>query len=101
MRSVGDIYLDLEKLYDELVDDHGMQMGDMIYWLYGHLKIHRPDCIEEYVADDSSPELRYGPKLDRAKVKRQIVKYLRTYEGCRMEMKDAEIILKMIDKERK
>jgi hypothetical protein len=101
MRPVGDIYLDLEKLYDELVDDHGMQMGDMIYWLHGHLKIHRPDCIEEYVADGSNPELRYGPKPNRKKLRKQIVKYLRTWEGCRMETKDAENILKMIDKENK
>ena len=101
MRPIGDIYLDLEKLYDELVDDHGVQMGDLIYWLYGHLKIHRPDCIEEYVADGSNPTLYYGPTPDRNKLKRQIVKYLREFEGCRMNMKDAEAILKMVEKEQK
>lgn len=101
MRPVGDIYLDLERLYDELVDDHGSQMGDLIYWLHGHLKIHRPDCIEEYTADGSNPVLYYGPTPDRNKLKRQIVKYLLDLEGCRMNMKDAEAILKMVEKEKK
>jgi hypothetical protein len=97
MRPVGDIYLELEKLYDELVDDHGMQMGDMLYWLYGHLKIHRPDSIEEYTDDSSNPEFKYSPKTNKQKVKRQIVNYLRKWEGCRLNMKDAENLLRISD----
>jgi hypothetical protein len=101
MRPVGEIYLELEKLYDELVDDHGMQMGDLIYWLHGHLKIHRPDSIEEYVADGSNPELRYGPKTNRKALKRKIFKELQTWENCKMELRTAEAVLKIIEKEQK
>lgn len=98
MRPVGEIFLDLEKLYDELVDDHGMQMGDMIYWLHGHLKIHRPDCIEQYVVDNSNPDLYYGPKKRRnPNLKKKVLKYLNDYEGCRMEMKDVTNILRILD----
>lgn len=54
--------LDLEFLLDEAVDVHEMQMGDILYIIYGHLKIHRPDCIETYVEDETSPEFYYGHK---------------------------------------
>ncbi len=58
MRSVGKIYLELEKLTDELIDDHGFQWGDILWWVFGHLKIHRPDAQEEY-EDGSSPVFSY------------------------------------------
>lgn len=101
MRSVGDIYLDLEKLYDELVDDHDSQMGDLIYWLYGHLKIHRPDCIEEYTTDGSNPILYYGPKADRKALKMEIFKELKTWENSMIEIKTAEAVLKIVEKAQK
>jgi len=101
MRPAGDIYLDLEKLYDELVDDHGMQMGDLIYWLHGHLKIHRPDCIEEYISDGSNPILRYGPKPNRRALKKELLKELKTWESSMMEPRTVNAILKIIDKENK
>lgn len=59
-RAAGEILLDLEELLDELIDDHSFQFGDIIYWVYGHLKIHRPDAEEEYL-DDTHPYLYYGP----------------------------------------
>lgn len=62
MRPAGQIYLELEELFDELVDEHEMQAGDLIHWLHGHLQIHRPDCFEEYVVDGRKPVLYYGPK---------------------------------------
>lgn len=37
--------------------------------------------------------------LTRHNLKRKIVRYLRTYEGCRMEAKDAAAILDMVGKE--
>ena len=101
MRPVGDIYLDLEKLYDELVDDHDMQMGDLIYWLYGHLKIHRPDCREEYTTDDSNPVLYYGPRVSRKALKRKILKELKTWENSMIEPKTAEAVLKIVEKAQK
>lgn len=99
MRPVGDIYLDLEKLYDELVDDHGVQMGDIMYQTYGHLKIHRPDCIEEYTADDSNPVFYYGPNVDRKTLKRKILRELKKWENSMIESKTAEAILKIIEAE--
>lgn len=63
-RTAGDIFLELEKLIDELIDGHGFQWGDIIYWVYGHLKIHRPDAQEEYL-DGDHPVLYYGPKEDK------------------------------------
>ena len=101
MRPVGDIYLDLEKLYDELVDDHGMQMGDLIYWLHGHLKIHRPDCIEEYTSDGSNPELKYGPKPEKRIIKRKLLKLLEAWENSKLDSKCAEEILALVSKEYK
>lgn len=63
-RKFGDILLDLEVLIDEMIDDHDVQWGDILNWLYGHLKIHRPDAQEQYVKG-GSPEFYYGPKQKR------------------------------------
>ena len=60
-RRVGEIFLELEELIDELIDKHEFQWGDILYWVYGHLKIHRPDAQEEYI-DGDKPEFHYGPK---------------------------------------
>lgn len=60
-RTVGDIFLDLEVLLDELVDKHGFQWGDILYWVWGHLMVHRPDAREEYDAG-GHPEFNYGPR---------------------------------------
>lgn len=59
LRPLGDILLDLESLTDEAIDSHGMQWGDLLHWLYGHLMIHRPDAREEYL-DGTHPEFNYG-----------------------------------------
>lgn len=61
-RPLGKILLDLEILIDEAVDGHELQFGDLLYWLYGHLKIHRPDAQEVYTDDKNHPEFYYGPK---------------------------------------
>jgi len=60
MRPLGEILLDLEVVLDEMVDDHGLQWGDVLYNVYGHLRIHRPDAQEEY-EDGTHPEFYYGP----------------------------------------
>jgi len=49
-RTVGDIFLELEVLLDELIDKHGFQWGDILWWVFGHLKIHRPDAQEKYIS---------------------------------------------------
>lgn len=60
-RSVGDIFLELEILIDELIDVHEFQWGDVLWWVFGHLKIHRPDAREKYVGG-GHPVFDYGPK---------------------------------------
>ena len=61
IRSVGDIFLELEVLVDELIDVHEFQWGDVLYWLWGHLKVHRQDAQEGYISG-GHPEFYYGPK---------------------------------------
>lgn len=63
-RNIGDIFLDLEALIDELIDDHQIQWGDVLYWIWGHLMIHRPDAREEYESG-GHPEFYYGPTKKR------------------------------------
>lgn len=59
-RTVGEIYLKLEVLLDELIDQHGFQWGDILWWVYGHLRIHRPDAREVYEKGRAHPEFNYG-----------------------------------------
>lgn len=51
-RKYGDILLDLEKLYDEAIDNHEVQWADLIGHCYVHLMVHRPDAKEKYVDGD-------------------------------------------------
>lgn len=57
LRKVGSILLDLERVLDELLD-HDLQWGDILYLVFGHLRIHRPDAREEYV-EGGNPEFFY------------------------------------------
>ena len=61
IRPLGKILLEIEPLLEELVDQQELQAGDILYLLYGWIKIHRPDCIEEYL-DGTNPILEYGSK---------------------------------------
>lgn len=61
MRPSGDILLDMEVLLDELVDDHDLQIGDILSLINSHLIIHRPDAREEY-EDGGHPVYFYGSK---------------------------------------
>jgi hypothetical protein len=62
-KPVKRLLYDLEKIVDRLIDECGWQWGDLFYWLYGHLKIHRPDAQEEY-EDGTNPKFEYGPEED-------------------------------------
>lgn len=66
-RTVGEIFLALEEMLDELIDDHGFQWGDILWWVFGHLKIHRPDAREKYL-EGGHPKFDY--KYDRKKKKK-------------------------------
>mgnify|MGYP003325391031 CR=1 FL=1 len=58
-RPLGKTLLDLEKIIDEMIDDHDLQWGDILNLVRGHLEIHRPDAQEEYV-DGGNPVFYYG-----------------------------------------
>ena len=60
IRPYGEILLELEEKLDEMIDDHGVQAGDILNGVYGHLESHRPDCFEEY-EDGGCPTFYYGP----------------------------------------
>ncbi len=60
MKPLGDTLLKLEKVLDKMVDVHGLQFGDILNLVKGHLEVHRPDAQEIY-EDGSSPVFYYGP----------------------------------------
>ncbi len=59
IRPMMEILLEMEKLRLEMITDHDLQWGDMIFELYGWLMVHAPEQREEYM-DDSYPQLYYG-----------------------------------------
>lgn len=61
LRPLGSITSDLEKLLEELVDEHDLQTGEILALVYAWIQIHRPGANEEYL-DGSSPVFKYGPK---------------------------------------
>ena len=64
MRKYDDILLDLEELLDEMVDDHGMQRGDILSWINYHLGSHRADCVEQEV-EGGNFVMYYGPVWEK------------------------------------
>jgi hypothetical protein len=62
IRPAGEIFLDLEILRNELIDDHGFQAGDILAEEYVWLMSHRPDAFEEYSDGSGKPHFYYGPK---------------------------------------
>lgn len=65
IRPMGKITADMELLLDEMIEDHDLQWHEILYLVYGWLKVHRPDAQEVYTDDGKSPEFYYGPKQRR------------------------------------
>lgn len=61
MRPLGNIMLDMEKLIEEMTDDHDLQYGDILNLVFGYLEVHCPHAKEEYT-DGGNPIFYYGPK---------------------------------------
>ena len=59
--TMGDIMLELEKVLDKMCDQ-GLQLGDILALVNGHIWSHRQDAIEVYNCDNSNPVLKYGHK---------------------------------------
>ena len=61
IRPMGQIQLELEQLYQECIEDHDVQLGDILYNAYGWAHIHNMG-LEEYEVDGSNPVFLYGHK---------------------------------------
>lgn len=61
LRPVSEALLKMEPLLFELVDDHGLQLGELLGLVKTWAEIHFPNCIEKYTEDGSRPEYYYGP----------------------------------------
>jgi hypothetical protein len=64
VRRLGDILFDVEDLMTELVDEHDMQVGDILNLIHGYLVVHCPGAFEEY-EDGTKPVFFYGPKENK------------------------------------
>ncbi len=64
LRPMGEILLDLETILEEMVDEHQLQAGDILYDVYGWIETHRPEALERYTMDSSNPVLRYRHRDD-------------------------------------
>jgi hypothetical protein len=62
MKTLGELLINMEDLLDSMIDQHGLQCGDILAIVKCHIDIHRPDCIEEY-EDGGRPEMYYGSDL--------------------------------------
>ena len=62
LRRLGDITNDLEVLLMELHCAHDLQHGEVLNLINGWQKIHVPDKVEVYIADQSKAVLYYGHK---------------------------------------
>ena len=60
MRPLGKITNDMEKLLQEMVDEHEMQIHEILGINYAYLLSHRPEAQETY-EDGTSPIFYYGP----------------------------------------
>lgn len=58
LRPLGRITDDMEKILLEMVDQHEMQMGEILHLIAGYLEVHRNECKEVYT-DNSSPVFQY------------------------------------------
>lgn len=62
LRPLGQITDDLEPLICELIDQHKLQMHEVLALIHGYIQCHFPEAIEIYEDDGSNPVFRYGPK---------------------------------------
>ena len=60
IRPLGDITLDLEKLFIEMTDQHKLQHGEILALAHIWLTIHAKHAREEYTSG-GHPTFYYGP----------------------------------------
>lgn len=62
LRPMGCITLELEKLLEEMTEDHDLQWGEVLGLVHTWLQIHATQAQEEYVGSNNSPVFYYGPR---------------------------------------
>lgn len=62
LRPMGCITLEMEKLLEEMTEDHDLQWGEVLGLVHTWLQIHAPQAQEEYVGSNNSPIFYYGPR---------------------------------------
>lgn len=63
LRPMGCITLDMEKLLEEMIEDHDLQWGEVLGLVYTWLTIHAQQAQEEYEKGiNKHPVFYYGPK---------------------------------------
>jgi hypothetical protein len=60
IRPLGHVLLDMEPFFEELLNDHDLQWGDVLGLVYFYLQVHYPKAREEYESG-GHPEMYYGP----------------------------------------
>lgn len=66
LRPLGNITSEIEPLLLEMVTQHEMQAHEIIGLVYLYLQVHCPGSIEVYSSDGTSPQLYYGPQLQKS-----------------------------------
>lgn len=69
LRPFSHITGEMEHLLEEMTDPNGhdMQWHEVLYAVYGWLKVHAPHAQETYTADGSHPVFHYGPPIELEK----------------------------------
>lgn len=57
--NLGQLTDKMEPILQAMVDDQGMQMGEILNIIRGYLEIHRPECVELY-DDGTRPIFMYS-----------------------------------------
>lgn len=67
LRPLGHITDDMEKLLEEMVDGHDLQLGEILALVNSWVTIHRANAIESYT-DGTTPVFIYTHK-DNVEIK--------------------------------
>lgn len=60
LRPLGEVTGHLEPLLLEMVEQHSLQVGEILNLIRGYLEIHCPHAFEEY-EEGGRPIMYYGP----------------------------------------
>lgn len=61
-QTYEDTSFEHEKVLEQMVDLHGMQVGQILNETLNWLRVHRPEAFEEYTDGSEGPIFFYGHK---------------------------------------